>query len=117
MSRDHRKLDAFVLADEMALGIYRETRDFPRPEIYGLRSQLRRAAVSVPTNIVEGCARESEKDLLRFLDIAFASSRELNYLISLCGRLELMEVKRSEDLVLFGGRISAAIAALRKSYA
>ena len=116
MSRDHRKLDAFTLADELTLRIYSETRDFPRSEMYGLRSQLRRAAVSIPTNIVEGCARDSEGDLLRFLDIAFASTRELNYLIGLASRLEFMNAKTAEELVNFGGRVAAALAALRKSY-
>ncbi len=56
--RDHTKLRAFELADEVAVLIYQSTRGFPREEIYGLTSQMRRAAVSVPANIVEGCARE-----------------------------------------------------------
>ena len=56
--RDHTKLRAFELADEVAILIYRVTRGFPREEIYGLTSQMRRAAISVASNIVEGCARE-----------------------------------------------------------
>jgi len=77
--RDHKKLRAFELADEIALLIYKVTKDFPKEEIYGLTSQMRRAAVSVPSNIVEGCARESQTEYLRFLEIAFASLRELHY--------------------------------------
>lgn len=116
VSRDHRKLHAFMLADEMALRVYSETRDFPRSEVYGLRSQLRRAAVSVPTNIVEGCARGSERDLCRFVDIAFGSTREVIYLLGLAGRLGLMDARAADDLALFGGRVAAALAALRRSF-
>ncbi len=77
--RDHTKLRAFELADEVVLLIYQLTQEFPKQELYGLTSQLRRAAVSVPSNIVEGCARESKTDYLRFLEIAFGSLRELHY--------------------------------------
>lgn len=115
MSRDHRKLDAFRLADEMTFRVYGATRDFPRSETYGLRAQLRRAAVSVPTNIVEGCARESERDFARFLDVAFGSVREVLYLLSLAPRLELMDQEVAKDLALFSGRVAAAISALRKA--
>lgn len=76
--RDHTKLRAFELADELAVAIYRLTCDFPKEEIYGLTSQMRRAAVSVPSNIIEGAARASEAEYLRFLEIAFGSLRELH---------------------------------------
>jgi four helix bundle protein len=85
--RDHTKLRAFELADEVVLLIYRATRKFPKEEIYGLTSQMRRAAVSVPSNIVEGCARESQVEYLRFLEIAFGSLRELHYQFGLSKRL------------------------------
>jgi four helix bundle protein len=85
--RDHTKLRAFELADEVAILIYRETLGFPKEEMYGLISQMRRAAVSVPSNIVEGCARESQAEYLRFLEIAFGSARELHYQFSLARRL------------------------------
>lgn len=85
--RDHTKLKAFELADEVTLLIYQITRKFPREEIYGLTSQMRRAAVSVPSNIVEGCARESQPEYCRFLEIAFGSLRELHYQLGLSNRL------------------------------
>ena len=85
--RDHTKLRAFELADEIAIIIYQTTSGFPKNEIYGLTSQMRRAAVSVPSNIVEGCARDSLADYIRFLHIAFGSLRELNYQFSLSKRL------------------------------
>jgi four helix bundle protein len=85
--RDHTKLRAFELADEVALLTYRVTRGFPKEEMYGLTAQMRRAAVSVPSNIVEGCARESQSEYFRFLEIAFGSLRELHYQFSLAQRL------------------------------
>ena len=60
--RDHTKIRAFELADEVALLVYRVTARFPREELYGLTAQMRRAAISVPSNIVEGCARDSQAD-------------------------------------------------------
>ena len=57
--RNHNKLRAFELADEIVLLTYKITKDFPKAESYGLSAQMRRAAVSIPSNIVEGCARES----------------------------------------------------------
>ena len=85
--RDHTKLRAFELADRLALLIYEHTRSFPRAELFGLTSQMRRAAVSIAANIVEGCARESLADYLRFLNMAYGSARELEYHISLAHRI------------------------------
>lgn len=97
--RDHTKLRAFELADEVALLAYRVTAEFPKSEQYGLTSQIRRAAVSVPSNIVEGCARESEADYLRFLTIAFGSLRELHYQLSLAKRLGLLDKCDASTLI------------------
>ena len=96
--RDHTKLRAFELADEVAMLVYTATRTFPKEELYGLTSQMRRAAVSVPSNIVEGCARNGQADYLRFLDIAFGSLRELHYQTSLSKRLGFLDHEHSSGI-------------------
>jgi four helix bundle protein len=104
--RDHRRLRAFELADELALTVYRETRSFPQDELFGLTSQMRRSAVSIPSNIVEGSARYSETEYLRFLDIAYGSVRELEYQISLAARLgHLAESNHSRAVCEETGRV------------
>src|SRR6266571_4642155 len=103
--RDHTKLKAFELADEVALLVYRITAGFPKEELYGLTSQMRRAAVSVPSNIVEGCARDSQADYQRFLTIAFGSLRELRYQLSLSVRLGFLD---GQDLSLIEAKIVEA---------
>ena len=89
--RDHTKLRAFELADEVVISVYRLTAQFPKEEMYGLVSQIRRAAVSVPSNIVEGCTRDSQPDYLRFLQIAYGSLKELHYQLNLSTRLGFLE--------------------------
>lgn len=111
--RDHTKLRAFDLADKVTLLIYGMTKDFPKEEMYGLTSQMRRAAVSVPSNIVEGCARNTETEYLRFLEIAFGSLRELHYQLGLSRRLgyavfsdiESIEIKIVETEKVLNGLI------------
>ena len=100
--RDHRKLRAFELADEVAVLVYQTTAQFPKEEMYGLTSQIRRAAVSVPSNIVEGCARDSQADYLRFLYIAFGSLRELRYQLNLSKRLGFFS---NQDYSISEGKI------------
>ncbi len=85
--RDYAKIEAWKLADDLTVAIYERTRNFPREEVYGLTSQLRRASYSVPANIVEGSSRESKKDYLHFLYIARGSLSETQYFIHLSQRL------------------------------
>ena len=98
--RDHTKLRAFELADEIVLLIYRLTVKFPKEEVYSLTSQMRRAAISVPSNIVEGCARESKLEYVRFLDISFGSLRELHYQFGVALRLGYIKDTESEECAL-----------------
>lgn len=117
--RDHKKLRAFEIADEIAVLIYRMTNAFPKEEVYGLSSQMRRAAVSIPSNIVEGCARESQVEYLRFLEIAFASLRELQYQFGLSRRLGYLndsEISECNSKLIETEKVLAALLrSLRKT--
>ena len=78
--RDFKKLDIWHEAHQLALRVYLVTQNFPKEEIYDLPSQLRRAIVSIPNNIAEGCGRKSKKELKNFLNISMGSSSEVEYL-------------------------------------
>jgi four helix bundle protein len=86
----YKDLKVWQKADQFALEIYRLTRNFPKEEMYGLTSQLRRASLSVPTNIVEGYARKGDKELSRYINIAIGSLAEVEYLLSFSKRLEYL---------------------------
>ena len=88
--RDYTKIDAWKLADDCAVEVYGITKCFPRDEMYGLTSQLRRAASSVPANIAEGSARDTKRDYLHFLYIARGSLTEVQYFLHLANRLEYL---------------------------
>jgi four helix bundle protein len=113
--RDYTKLRAFELADKLAVEMYRVTQSFPRAEQFGLTSQMRRAAVSVASNIVEGCARHTETEYLRFLDIAFGSVRELDYQISLATRLGFLAGPNSVSVADIAQETSKVLGGLIRS--
>ena len=83
----YKDLKVWQKSDELAFEIYKITKNFPKDELYGLTSQLRRAALSVPTNIVEGYARKGDKELGRFVSIAIGSMAETEYLLDFSKRL------------------------------
>ncbi len=77
--RDFRSIKAWEKAHILTLEIYRATQRFPREELYGLASQMRRAASSIPANIAEGCGRAGDAELARFCQLSFGSASELEY--------------------------------------
>jgi four helix bundle protein len=96
--RDYTKIKAWQLADDLTVSVYERTRSFPREEVYGLTSQLRRASYSVPANIVEGASRESKRDYLHFLYIARGSLSETQYFIHLARRLRYLSDQDADTL-------------------
>ena len=100
--RDFRQLRVWEKAHSLTLEIYRVTKTFPREEVYGLTSQLRRASTSIPANIAEGFGRGSNAELARFLQIAMGSASQVEYHILLASDLNLLSKKIYEDL---NGRI------------
>ena len=88
--RDFRELKVWRKAHQLALGVYRHSRGFPAEERCGLTAHLRKSATSVPSNIAEGCGRDTEKELGRFLSIAAGSASELQYQLLLAHDLEYL---------------------------
>ena len=105
MARDHRKLRVFNDAHQLTLEIYRQTKDFPREEWFGVRLQLRRAAASIACNIVEGCARRSIREYLNYLNIARGSAGEVTYLVDLVHALGFLSQESAEVLGTLSARV------------
>ena len=107
--RDFRKIKAWMLADDLAVAVYEVSKGFPREEVYGITSQIRRAASSVAANIVEGASRESAKDYAHFLQIARGSLAETQYFLHLARRLGFLG---DEQAVQVEARAKEAFACL-----
>ena len=95
---DFRQLKVWRKAHEMTLDTYRLTAAFPKEEIYGLTSQLRRAAASIGANIAEGCGRRTDGEMYRFLQIARGSASEVEYHVLLARDLHFFEEKDYQKL-------------------
>jgi four helix bundle protein len=98
VGRNFWQIKAWEHADNLAVEVYRVTKTFPKEEVYGLVSQMRRSAVSVAANIAEGASRNSKKDFLHFLNIAQGSLVELEYYVHLIERLEYVSSAGAKDL-------------------
>ncbi len=97
-NKGYRKLVTWKEAHKLVLKIYHFTEDFPKQEQFGLTSQIRRAVISVPTNIVEGQASSSKKDFLRFLIISNKSLAEVEYLLETAKDLSYLDEQRYKEL-------------------
>ncbi len=117
MIRDHRKLEAFQLCDRLVVQVYEATRSMPREELFGLTSQVRRAALSAPTNIVEGCARQGDREFAHFLSIAFGSLRETDYLLDVATRLGMLDSSVVSPVLELHDHACRLVASLMKSIA
>jgi four helix bundle protein len=94
--KDYRQLDIWIRSHALALAVYRLSKSFPKDELFGLTSQIRRACVSIPANIAEGCGRDSDAELKRFLDIAHGSASEVEYYLLLATELAYISKSESE---------------------
>ncbi|MBN2012807.1 four helix bundle protein [candidate division KSB1 bacterium] len=98
MGRNIREYEVFKLSHQMTLKIYNATKSFPADERYGLTSQLRRAAYSIPMNLVEGGARSSQAEFRRFVEIARGSCAEVDYQLDLCYDLRYISENIYDEL-------------------
>ncbi|MFC2106146.1 four helix bundle protein [Candidatus Bipolaricaulota bacterium] len=89
--KDFRSVDVWKKSHELVLAVYKASAGFPSSELYGLTSQVRRAASSIPANIAEGCGRGSDRDFARFLQIAMGSASELEYHLILARDLGFLD--------------------------
>ena len=115
MLKNYKDLKVWQKSYELCLKIYRLTAKFPKEERYGLTSQIRRAAVSIPSNIAEGYGRKTTPDYLRFLYIAYGSICELETQLLLSGDLNYVNQEYLESLKDGTGEVERMLKALIKS--
>lgn len=95
--RDFNQLKVWQKAHQLVLNVYRLTRDFPPDERFGLTAHLLRSAVSIPSNIAEGCGRQGDKELARFLSIAAGSASETEYQLILARDLAYLDPEHHQE--------------------
>ena len=96
--RNFRELKVWEKSHHLTMAVYKATAKFPRDEMYGLTSQIRRSSASIPANIAEGCGRNGDAELVRFLQMAMGSASELEYHVLLTHDLELFSTPEYEQL-------------------
>ena len=96
--KDFRQLKVWEKSHQLALAIYKETKKFPKEELYGLTSQIRRASMSIPTNIAEGCGMNTDKEFARYLQFAMGSASETEYQLILARDLGFIPKETHEKL-------------------
>jgi four helix bundle protein len=97
--KDYKNFTVWQKSHQLTLDVYKVLNDFPKDEIFGLISQMKRSSSSIPTNIAEGCGRNTDKDFARFLIIAFGSANELEYQFILSKDLKFIDLETSEKLL------------------
>ncbi|MFZ0313241.1 MAG: four helix bundle protein [Candidatus Korobacteraceae bacterium] len=112
--KNFRDLKVWSKAHEITLSIYRTTASFPREELFGLTSQMRRCSASIAANIAEGCGRRGNAELHRFLQIALGSASELEYHLLLARDLQYLESNAYEHLNGAVEEIKKMLASLAK---
>jgi four helix bundle protein len=94
--RNYRELEVWDKSHKLTIELYKRSRTFPKEELYGLTSQLRRAAVSIGANLAEGCGRTTGAELARFVRIAMGSASELDYHLLLCREFDFITAAEYE---------------------
>jgi four helix bundle protein len=113
--KDFRSLKVWEKSHSLAKATYKETYGFPKEEIYGLVSQMRRAVISIPTNIAEGCGKNTDKDFAKYLQTSMGSACEIEYLILLSGELGFMPEEKTQNLMNNVFEIKKMLASLIKN--
>jgi four helix bundle protein len=113
--QSYRELEVWQAAMDLAAESYRLTKAYPKDELFGMTSQIRRAAASIPANIVEGQGREHTKEFLNHLSIARGSLKELETLLLLCHRVGLLEEADLPVPMTLCERISQMLSRLRQA--